>query len=192
MNTNHKTFKKDVNIHDAEGDGNIKKLFLSLSADRRALLSRAKYKGQYLVWEQEHSNKLNGKAKLQNFMVLNSPQLSLTVSRPWVMGVCLVCQGLLGALKGSLPITWCHNELTGISRTLCQEGKCYWWCQNYSWLLSWNCGLSHISMPSSSKVENSSLFTYPTVARKFWGKVCYGNQQENMSKWHQIEESTLQ
>ena len=101
-----------------------------------------------------------------------------------------LCQGLLGALKGNLPITWCHNKLTGISRTLCQEGKCCW-CQNYRWLLRWNCGLSHISMPSSSKVENRSLFTYPTVMRKFWEKVCYGNQQKNMSKWHQTAESRV-
>lgn len=81
----------------------------------------------YFVWE----------GRVPDFIVSNSssPQMSLSVTWPWVMRACLVfVKILLGALKGTLPTTYYHGALE-ISGTPWQAGKCCWWAQNYGQLL---------------------------------------------------------
>lgn len=158
--------KKDVNIHDAAGSINRKYDF---GCSPQGAISKASTREGQLVREHERSSKLCGKTKPQDFMVLNysSPQVSLSVTWPWVMRFCLVfVKILLRALKGTLPTTYSHDALE-ISRTPRQAGEGCWWSQNYCQLLSWNCCLNQIPMSSFRKVENSSLFMHPTVERKF-------------------------
>lgn len=67
-----------------------------------------------LVRVHEHGTKLYGKAKFQDFIVLNSPslQVSLSVTWPQVIRAYLVLvKRLLGTLKGTLSPTYCIGNL---------------------------------------------------------------------------------
>lgn len=119
--------KKDVDIHDAEGDRNIK-WFL--------LLSTGSYKQSWvqgtdtLCENMSRAASYVGRQHCRILWFLTVPTLKylyLYVGHDW-WETC-ICRGFIGSTKDTLPTPWSHDALE-VSRIPQQEGKFCWWSQN--------------------------------------------------------------